>query len=283
MSDNNVFNTEEILRLLQLEASGDDRFLGASHFMGSPAVFGGQMLGQALYAAAQSVEGRVPASLHAMFISPGDYTLPIEYHVERLRDGGTFSTRRVVAYQGKRHIFNASISFQLEETSPSHQHTMPAVAAPEQMQPHSPHWRYRPGDEGDLKHAAPVDFRCDAASGIGMPYTLAPQQAIWARTPIALADDRLTHETLLAYISDYGLMWTALKPYGVDPYGSNLQAASLDHTIWFHRPFRLDDWLLFAMESPTASGGRGLNLAHVYDKAGRMVATIAQEALMRIR
>lgn len=284
MLDTTLYNTEEILRLLVLEPLGEDRFRGQSHFMGSPNVFGGQVLGQALYAATATVDGRRPHSLHSLFILPGNHRLPIEYEVERVRDGGSFSTRRVVAIQEGHRIFVTSISFQAPETGLSHQKPAPAHVEPPESLPSSVKiWR----DTAQTRHfpfrPVPVDFRADLQHDLYGGAAGGTVRQIWTRAPIALPDDVPVHETLFAYISDYGLLSTALLPHGVRMGDPQLQMASLDHSIWFHRPFRMDEWLLFAMESPNASGGRGLSLAHVYNREGTLVASLAQEGLIRLR
>ncbi|HEV2610832.1 MAG TPA: acyl-CoA thioesterase II [Noviherbaspirillum sp.] len=283
MLDTTLFNTEEILRLLTLEQTGEDRFRGQSHFMGSPNVFGGQVLGQSLYAASVTVEGRRPHSLHSLFILPGNHRLPIEYEVERVRDGGTFSTRRVVAIQEGRRIFVMSASFQTEEEGLSHQKTAPGHADPEQLKSNLQTWKERAANTARPYQPVPVDFRADHAGDIFGGNQGATTKQVWTKAPIALPDQPLTHEALFAYVSDYGLLWTSLQPHGVVMGDKRLQIASLDHTIWFHRPFRMDEWLLFAMESPNASGGRGLCMAYVYNRAGDLVATVAQEGLIRLR
>lgn len=286
MLDSTLFNTEQILDLLRLEVLDADHFRGQSHFMGSPNVFGGQVLGQSLYAAAHTLSDQLPQrrvhSLHALFILAGNHRLPIEYEVERVRDGGSFSTRRVVASQEGRRIFVMSASFQQEETGLSHQKAAPATGDPESLPSSVEGWKSR-GRVGRPFQPVPVDFRTDQDGDIYDSHNGKPNKQVWLRAPMALPDDRLTHETLFAYVSDYGLLWTALQPHGIRMGDPRLQIASLDHTIWFHRPFRMDEWLLFAMESPNASGGRGLALAHVYNQRGELVATMAQEGLIRLR
>ena len=278
-----LYNTEEILQLLTLEQIDNDHYRGQSHFMGSPNVFGGQVLGQSLYAAHQTVSGRRVHSLHSMFILPGNHRLPIEYEVERVRDGGSFSTRRVVALQEGRRIFVMSASFQNEEEGLSHQKPMPEAAAPESLVSSIEAWK-KLSESGKLPFMpVPVDFRSEDIAHIYGGHVGKPSKHVWTRSPIALPDDTLTHETLFAYVSDYGLLWTALQPHGVKMGDPRLQIASLDHTIWFHRPFRMDEWLLFVMESPNASGGRGLSFAYVYNQKGELVATLAQEGLIRMR
>jgi acyl-CoA thioesterase-2 len=284
MPDTALFNTETILGLLHLEALDADRFRGQSHFMGSPNLFGGQVLGQSLYAAAQTIPQpqRRVHSVHSLFILAGNHRLPIDYEVERVRDGGSFSTRRVVATQEGRRIFVMSASFQQEEQGLSHQKAAPLVAAPESLPSSVENWKNR-NKGGRLFQPVPVDFRANHDGDLYDSHSGQPNKQVWVRAPMRLPDERLTHETLFAYVSDYGLLWTALQPHGIRMGDPRLQIASLDHTIWFHRPFRMDEWLLFAMDSPNASGGRALCLAHVYNQHGDLVATLAQEGLIRLR
>jgi acyl-CoA thioesterase-2 len=246
-------------------------------------VFGGQVLGQSLYAACVTVEGRRPHSMHALFILPGNQELPIDYEVERVRDGGSFSTRRVVAFQEGRRIFVMSASFQVEEEGLSHQVDAPPTVDPETLPSGLALWKERIEAAGRRYYPAPVDFRADHKGHIFSGHATGTHKQIWTRTPVPLPDDRLSHETMFAYVSDYGLLWTALQPHGIAMGDPRLQIASLDHVIWFHRPFRMDEWLLFAMESTNASGGRGLAHARVYDRNGVLVASVAQEGLIRIR
>lgn len=283
MQDTGLYNTEEILKLLRLEQVGDDKFRGNSHFMGSPNVFGGQVLGQALYAACQTVENRRPHSLHSLFILPGNHQIPIEFEVERVRDGGSFSTRRVVAMQEGRRIFVLSASFQQEEQGLNHQKPMPIGADPASLDSSLEAWKKRAEANNYPFQPVPVDFRADGNGDLFTATSRAPYKQMWTKAPISLSNDPLEHETLFAYVSDYGLLWTSLQPHGVKFGDRRLQIASLDHTIWFHRPLRMDEWLLFSMESPNASGGRGLNIAYVYDQRGALVATVAQEGLIRLR
>jgi acyl-CoA thioesterase-2 len=283
MPDPTLYNTEEILRLLQLEATGPDTYRGQSHFMGSPNVFGGQVLGQSLYAAVRTVDGRRPHSMHAMFLLAGNHRLPIDYEVERVRDGGSFSTRRVVAFQEGKRIFVMSASFQSEETGLSHQKSMPDDTDPDSLEPMAPAWRDMAAGTRREFQPVPVDFRSRHGGDLFSTHDSEPIKQVWTRAPIGMPDDTLMHEALFAYVSDYGLLWTSLQPHDIRMGDPRLQIASLDHTIWFHRPFSMDDWLRFEMESPNASGGRGLSLAHVYDSRGALVATLAQEGLIRLR
>lgn len=283
MLDKTLYNTEEIVRLLAPQQVRADRFVGQSHFMGSPNVFGGQALAQSLYAAGLTVPERRPHSMHAMFLLPGNHQLPIDYDVERVRDGGTFSTRRVVASQEGRRIFVMSASFQIAEAGLSHQKPAPEMLDPETLPSSLKIWQQQGSAAGLPFYPVPVDFRSNPTDNIfgGQPGSATRQ--MWARAPMQLADEPLLHESLFAYVSDYGLLWTALQPHSIGITDPRLQLASLDHTIWFHRPLRMDDWLLFTMESPNAAGGRGLSFAHVYNQHGVLLATVAQEALIRLR
>jgi acyl-CoA thioesterase-2 len=283
MTDPDNFNTQEILDLLQLEQVEPNHFRGQSHFMGSPNVFGGQVLGQSLYAASHTVDGRRPHSLHSLFILPGNHRLPIDFEVERVRDGGTFNTRRVVATQEGRRIFVLSASFQVAEEGLSHQRSMPPAGDPEQLPSSLPSWRKLFESAGRTFMPVPLDFRVDRADGKPRHSASSPFKQIWVKSPIVLPDDPGVHENLFAYVSDYGLLTTSLQPHGIQMGDSRLQIASLDHTIWFHRPFRMDEWLLFSIESTNAAGGRGLNFSHVYNQRGELVVTVAQEGLIRLR
>ena len=283
MVDTSLYNTPEILALLQPVAAGEDRFIGQSHYMGSPNVFGGQVLGQSLYAATQTVDKRRPHSMHAMFLLAGNHRLPIEFEVERVRDGGSFSTRRVVALQEGRRIFVMSASFQQTEGGLSHQKPMMPTEDPENLESSVVKWQQSAGIKRRPFMPVPVDFRAIGGAGLLSNASLSTDKQIWMRTPMAMPDDVCLHEALFAYVSDYGLLWTALQPHGITLGDPRLQIASLDHTIWFHRPFKMDDWLLFCMDSPNASGGRGLTMAHVYNRHGDLVATVAQEGLIRLR
>lgn len=275
------FNTAEVLELLRLTKVDQDKYRGGTIRIGTPRVFGGQMLGQALRAAFCTVKDKSAASLHAVFVSPGDLGKAIDYEVELVREGRAFSSRRVVASQDGHHIFNMTVLFHAEENGVSRFMPAPSVEPPDGMEPNSPHWRHRPAETASISFPAPVDFRCARSEAFDMPCAREPTQHIWARSPLALGDSHIDHQSLFAYISDYGLLWTAIKSEGVSPYDPRMQASTLSHTIWFHRPFRMDNWLLLSMSSPSTAGGRGLNLSHVYDGNGEMVASVAQEGLFR--
>lgn len=283
MLDYSLYNTEEIIRLLKPEQIAPDQFVGQSHFMGSPHIFGGQTLGQSLYAAGLTVPDRRPHSLHAMFLLPGNHQLPVEYEVERVRDGGTFSTRRVVGTQEGRRIFVMSASFQVKEEGLSHQKPAPPMSDPDALPSSLKVWQERGIATGREFQPVPVDFRTNRDDNLFGGQVDSATRKVWVRAPLKLNDDPLMHEALFAYVSDYGFLWTALQPHGIRMDDRRLQIASLDHSIWFHRPLRMDDWLLFSMESPNASGGRGLCFAHIYNRDGGLMASAAQEGLIRLR
>jgi acyl-CoA thioesterase-2 len=276
----------EILDLLDLEKLEENLFRGRSPQVHWQRVFGGQVIGQALVAACRTVEDRQPHSLHGYFMLAGDPTVPIIYEVDRIRDGRSFTTRRVVAIQHGRAIFALTASFQVDEAGFDHAVPMPDVAPPEGLPeivevmtaiPSMPQlvraWyeRERPIE------IRPVDMRrqFDAAHSGETGFQ------VWIRTTGPLPDDPAIHRSVLAYASDLTLLDTSLVPHGRSVLEDTIQAASLDHALWFHRPFRADDWLLYAQDTPSASGARGFARGLVYDRAGRLVASVAQEGLVR--
>jgi acyl-CoA thioesterase II len=280
----------DLLTLLELEQLEVNLFRGESRDVGSPQVFGGQVLGQALTAASATVPDRVVHSLHAYFLRRGDFNAPIVYQVDRSLDGHSFSNRRVVAIQHGQQIFNLAASFQVVEAGLDHQIGMPSVPAPEdlpdqgapppQMVKHMPE-RLRQY----LAQPRPFTFRLVQAFGTELNTTggLDPMRQVWFKAVGKLPDDERLHRNLLAYASDFFLLGTATLPHLTSEIEGRLVLASLDHAMWFHRPLRLDDWLLYAMESPSASGARGFAQAGVFSRDGRLVATIAQEGLMRVK
>ena len=275
-----------LLRLLELERLEDNIFRGASRDIGSPQVYGGQVLGQALQAAYATVEAdRVVHSLHAYFLRRGDFNAPIVYFVDRSRDGHSFTSRRVTAIQHGEQIFNCSASFQLPEAGLEHQLAMPEVPPPEEL-PES----LLPGSEfleglsprlREFVHERPIEFRAVPASATA---TLAgtPRQYLWIRTVDRLPDDDRLHRCLLAYASDFHLLGTALVRHTHSIAMGRLMIASIDHAMWFHRPVRMDDWLLYAAESPSASGARGFTRGSLFARGGSLVASTAQEGLIRV-
>jgi acyl-CoA thioesterase-2 len=278
---------EDLIKVMTLERLEMNLFRGESRDIGSPQVFGGQVLGQALVAATATAEDRVVHSLHAYFLRRGDFNSPIVYEVDRALDGKHFSSRRVVAIQHGRQIFNMSASFQLPETGLEHQIPMPQVPAPDALPDMESHYR---GMADKLPAVArrifeqkrPFEFR-----PVHPPDPLRrdksdPQKYVWFRTVDALADNEALHRSLLAYVSDFHLLDTALKPHGVSMVSPQLVIASIDHAMWFHRSVRIDDWLLYAIDSPSASGARGFTRGSVFARDGRLVASTAQEGLIRI-
>jgi acyl-CoA thioesterase-2 len=273
--------------LLELERIEERIFRGESRDLGGARVFGGQVLGQALTAASYTVEARQVHSLHAYFLVAGDVNAPIVYEVDVARDGKSFSNRRVVAIQHGQPIFNMTASFQVPEQGLEHSAAMPQVPGPEGLAD----VRELPADVLDkipekmrrfLTHERPFEFRPVEPVHVIAPPRAAPVRHTWIKTIDALPDDADLHRNVLAYVSDYQLVSTATLPHGIHFAEGNVQLASLDHAMWFHRPFRVDEWLLYSMESPNASGGRGLALGKIFTRDGTLVASTAQEGVVRV-
>jgi acyl-CoA thioesterase II len=282
------FRLDALLALLDLEELEVNIFRGTSRDIGSGRVFGGQVLAQALVAAGRTVEaGRVAHSLHSYFILPGDLAVPIVYFVERLRDGKSFTTRRVTAIQHGRAIFEMSASFHGVEEGLEHQAEMPEVLPPEEVTPDLERARATAERLPERVRAAyaaerPFDVRSVEPGDPRRPEKRPPRRCVWFRAAGEVpSDDALRHQSLMAYMSDYGLLATAFLPHALTFGMPGLQAATLDHAIWFHRPFRADDWLLYATDSPSASGARGFARGSIFARDGRLVASVAQEGLMR--
>ncbi len=280
---------DDLLRLLDLEPLEVNLFRGQSRDLGGKAVFGGQVIGQALVAASRTVEGRWPHSLHAYFLRPGDMSRPIVYEVARLRDGKHFSARRVQAVQGGEVLLSLICSFQVPEVGLEHQAAMPEAPAPESLRPQGEwiqEWlasvpEVPPRIRRSFERRGAVEFRPTEPRNPLLPSVQPPQQAYWIRANGTLPEDPLLHVCVLAYASDFSLLSTALRPHGISWLTPGLAVASIDHALWFHRPFRFDEWLLYAMDSPTAQGGRGLSRGQLFDRGGRLVASVTQENLMR--
>ena len=277
---------EDLIRLLSLEQLEDNLFRGPSNDILRRRVFGGQVLGQALTAATRTVEGRVVHSLHAYFLRAGDPEIPIIYDVDRSRDGRSFTTRRVVAIQHGRPILNMAASFQVIEEGLSHQAAMPDVPPPdalERMHLDLEQCEKLPNKVRRLlEHQRPFEFRPVEPVELLDPKPREPNQAIWFRTIDRLPDDDHLHRCVLAYVSDYNLLPTSSLPHGVSFMEGTVQMASLDHAMWFHRPMRVDEWLLYATDSPSASGARGFTRGSIFSADGTLVASTAQEGLIRI-
>lgn len=284
---------QDLVSLLDLETLEENLFRGASRDLGGKSVFGGQVIGQALVAASRTVEGRAPHSLHAYFLRPGDMTRPIVYEVDRVRDGNSFTARRVQAIQHGAAILTMIVSFQKPETGDEHQMPMPDTPPPESLRPLDAlyrEWlaaRERHGDpvparvrEALLRELA-IEFRPVAPWNPLEASSAPPRQSIWFRTAGALPDAALLHRCVLAYASDFNLLSTALRPHGLSYFSGRAAVASIDHALWFHREARVDDWLLYVMDSPSAQGARGLSRGLIYDRSGRLIASVAQENLMR--
>jgi acyl-CoA thioesterase-2 len=277
---------EDLLTLLDLERLEINLFRGESRDIGSPQVFGGQVLGQALMAASRTVDATRPVhSLHAYFLRRGDFDAPIVYEVDRSRDGGSFTSRRVVAIQHGQQIFHMSASFQVAEPGPDHQAPMPKVTPPEELPDLSAAMR---NDLAKLAEPArrywslprPFEFRSVETHVAGQPRP--GVRHIWFRLASPCpTDDWVLKRGLLAYVSDFHLLETATLPHGLSHFAGDVQLASIDHAMWFHREFRIDEWLLYALVSPSSSGARGLAFGRIFDRNGRHIASTAQEGLMR--
>ena len=276
----------DLMQLLDLTPTGAMAFRGESRDIGTPQVFGGQVLGQALIAAARTVKDRTVHSLHAYFLARGDVAEPITYEVDPARDGGNFSNRRVTAIQHGRQIFNLAASFQRPEEGLEHQPTRPDVPGPDGL-PDMVELARQAGPVLPARIARfvrlqrPVIVKPVDPARFLAEERMDPIKRFWVKTVGDLPDDPLLHQALLAYISDYELLGTAILPHGLSATRRNLQVASLDHAMWFHRAARVDDWLLFDLDSPSASGARGLARGQVFSADGRLVASLAQEGLMR--
>jgi len=278
---------EDLLHLLQLERIEDNIYRGESRDIGSSQVFGGQVLGQALSAAHSTVDGRVAHSLHAYFLRRGDVNAPIIYEVDRSRDGGSFSVRRVVAIQHGRPIFNLAASFQTPEEGLEHQSRMPDVPGPGGLKELSdvapdvlarlPEKMYR-----FLTDKRPFEFRPVQEIRFDVAEKRPPEKQVWIRAVDALPDRTSLHQNVLAYVSDFELLGTSTLPHGILFGRGHLMMASLDHALWFHREFRVDDWLLYSLDSPTASGARGFARGQFFTRDGILVASSAQEGLVRV-
>jgi acyl-CoA thioesterase II len=277
-----------LLSLLDLESIESNIFRGVSPKDRWQRVFGGQVLGQALIAASRTVEARHCHSLHAYFLRAGDPRIPILYEVDRSRDGRSFSARRVVAIQHGEPIFTMSASFEVAEQGLEHQSAMPDVPAPEELKSEQ-QWRKEIAPDvpehirGWFLRARPIEVRPVVPANRFAKGRYPPRQVVWFRAVGALPDSSALHQCVLAYASDMTLLDTSLLPHGFSLFAPELQLASLDHAMWFHRPFRADQWLLYVQESPSASGSRGFNRGEIFRRDGALAASVAQESLIRLR
>jgi len=277
-----------LLELLQLERIEDNLFRGQSAGLGGKRVFGGQVLGQALTAASRTVDDRVVHSLHAYFLRAGDPEVPIVYNVDRSRDGRSFTNRRVVAIQHGRPILNMAASFQVPEEGLCHQAEMPDVPPPDQLEAmHIELAQCPPGQLPDkvrrlLEHQRPFEFRPVEPVDVMQPRERPAQQCIWFRTVQPIEDSAHLNRCMLAYVSDYNLLPTATLPHALSFLDGRLQMASLDHAMWFHHAFSIGDWLLYSIDSPSASGARGFCRGSIFNSEGTLVASTAQEGVIRV-
>ena len=281
-------DVSELLHVLDLERIERNIFRGLVPDEGRNRVFGGLVVAQALVAASRTVEDRAPHSLHAYFILPGDPSIPIVYEVERVRDGRSFTTRRCIAVQRGQTIFDLFASFQIEEAGLDHQATMPDVPDPETLMSNQE-------IKARFGHLLPAGLKswflgenalevrpCDLAR-YDPSKPPSPTQNFWVKATGPLPDDPAIHRAILAYLSDLTLIDVTLAAHGRTLFEPEFSVASLDHALWFHRPFRADEWLLYTQDSPNTSGARGLARGLLFDRAGRLVATVMQEGLIRMR
>ncbi|MEZ5840378.1 MAG: acyl-CoA thioesterase II [Hyphomicrobiales bacterium] len=280
---------ENLLEILDLERLEHNLYRGNSPQVGWQRVFGGQVIGQALVAAARTVEGREIHSLHGYFLRPGDPKVPIIYEVDRIRDGKSFTTRRVVGIQHGQAIFSMGASFQIPEEGLEHQFEMPDVPGPETLP-----------SEADIKkmfmhmvpeqvrryweRERPIEFRpIDLLQRYSSREKRPPYQNVWFKATGPLPDDPRVHQCVLAYASDMTLLDTSLIAHGRTVFDKDMQLASLDHALWYYRPFRADEWLLYVQDSPISGGARSFNRGSIFTRDGKLVATVAQEGLIRER
>lgn len=285
---------QDLVSILDLEMLEVNLFRGQSRDLGGRSVFGGQVVGQGLVSASRTVEDQVAHSVHAYFLRPGDMALPIVYEVDRVRDGRSFTTRRVQAIQNGAPILTMIASFQRSEPGHEHQALMPQVPMPEELEDnHALRQRW-----ADAMPELPQNFRRAFLRELAIefryvqpwnplkPETRPPQQYIWFRACGRLPDkkaqpDYALHRCVLAYASDFNLLGTALLPHGLSWFSRDMICASIDHALWFHRDARADEWLLYSMDTPSAQGGRGYSRGQIFARDGRLVASVAQESLMR--
>ncbi|MGY2573477.1 acyl-CoA thioesterase II [Vibrio sp. C8] len=280
---------QELLNLLQLEKLEEGLFRGESENLGLPQVYGGQVIGQALSAAHYTVDpDRTVHSFHSYFLYPGDSEKPIIYDVENLRDGRSFSTRRVKAIQNGRPIFYLTASYHGEAEGFEHQNTMPEIPGPENFASESEL-------AAQIAHLLPekvqkmlcgekpIEIRPVTVINPLKPQKAEPKQYLWMKANGQMPNNQLIHQYILGYASDWGFLVTALHPHQLTLLTPKFQVATIDHSIWYHRPFKMDEWLLFAIESPTASNTRGLVRGEIYNQQGHLVATAVQEGVMRFK
>ena len=279
---------ETLVETLQLERIEENLFRGTSPDTAPGRIFGGQVIAQSLLAAYETVETRVCHSLHCYFIRPGDPSIPILFEVDRSRDGGSFTTRRVVAIQRGQQIFNLAASFQDVEQGFEHQAPMPETPTPEELDDEVTAQKKLLEKAPEpmrrmMMRPRPIEMRGRDSFGWPPSENKEPQSAVWMRAREPIGEDPHMHQVVLAYASDMNLLSTAMRPHRVGWQTQGLQSASLDHAMWFHKPSNFNDWHLYAQDSPSASGGRGFVRGSLYTRDGTLVASVAQEGLMRQR
>ncbi|NQX87772.1 MAG: acyl-CoA thioesterase II [Halioglobus sp.] len=276
----------KLLAFLVVEEVGEHVFEGKSPKRPSR-VFGGQVLAQALDAAARTVApDRFAHSLHAYFLRPGNPAKTIRFEVDLIRDGGSFTTRNVIAYQDNKAIFSTSISFHIDEPGLTHQSDMPDVPPPEGLESEFDRWKKlaeEHPDEFDAPIVHPIERIAVEPRDFIRPEPRKPTYHYWLRALGNPGKDYRRHQILMAFMSDFGLLGTSLMPHSYSGWSDDIMSASLDHALWFHRRFRVDDYLLYTMDSPAAAGGRGFSRGSFYTRSGELVASAAQECLIRVR
>ncbi|MDO9471508.1 MAG: acyl-CoA thioesterase II [Caulobacter sp.] len=279
--------SENLIETLSLEPIEMNLFRGVSPNDGFPRIFGGLVIAQALMAAYETVEDRVCHSLHAYFIRPGDVSIPVLYEVDRSRDGGTFTTRRVIAIQNGKQIFNLAASFQVMEEGLEYQSTMPAHPSPEsvatEMEQALAENRDIPAQMLEHMKRRPVEVRWPDPQNMFSPVPKPPRKQVWMRAKAPIGDSIKLQQAALAYASDMAFMETALRVHGLTWRTRGLQSASLDHAMWFHRPTDFNEWMLFDQDCPSTSQGRGFIRGEMYTRDGVLAASVAQECLMRVK
>jgi acyl-CoA thioesterase-2 len=281
---------KDLLALLDIEQIDANMFRGVSPAEGWQRVYGGQVIGQALVAASRTVEdeSRVAHSLHGYFLRPGDTTIPIVYSVDRIRDGRSFNTRRVVAIQKGQAIFSMSVSFQVMEEGLHHQIDMPENVKPPEECATDAEIRASYIDKipeefkASFERSRPIEMRYMDPINDFEPEPMAPHQNVWIKAADTMPDDIRLNQCLLAYASDMTLLDTCCRPHGIGWSNDGFQVASLDHSMWFHRPFQTDDWLLYTQDSPYSGGARGFNRGSFYTQDGKLIASATQEGLIRL-
>ncbi|PHM63072.1 acyl-CoA thioesterase II [Xenorhabdus ishibashii] len=277
---------QNLINLIHLEKIEEGIYRGQSEDLGFPQVFGGQVIGQALYAAKQTVgDDRMLHSFHSYFLRPGDSHKPIVYDVEILRDGKSFSARRVSAIQNGHPIFYMTASFQGHEESFEHQNTMPLVPYPEELDTQEEVVKRMvnsfPTKLKKMISTPPLEMKLVPLQNLPHHSFQVPVRYVWFRSNGKMPEDPFIHHCLLGYASDFNFLPTALQPHDVKFMAKNMQIATIDHSMWYHRPFNMDDWLLYSIESPSVSGARGFVRGHIYNRAGVLIASAVQEGVIR--